>query len=231
MARTVKIDNADRKRFESKEIKRKENFRPKRKYYLIVCEGEKTEPNYFEALKNDLPKGTIERFDIQGTGTSCLKIITETIKIKNRNERINNRKYDRIWTVFDKDSFPDEQFNNAIHKGSTKNINCAWSNEAFELWYCLHFQFVNHGMSRKDYSQFIEREISNITNTDFTYRKNDRNMYKLLKNIGNQEQAIKWAKKIDHRFTDEKYAHHNPCTKIYLLICELFSENIDNQCN
>jgi len=222
MARTIKIDNAEKKRFERQETKRKVDSRAKRKYYLIVCEGEKTEPNYFEALKNDLPKGTIDRFDIEGTGTSCLKIISETIKIRNRREKIINRKYDRVWAVFDKDSFPNEQFDIAIHKSANKNISCAWSNEAFELWYCLHFQFVNHAMSRIDYSSFIGREVSKILGTDFVYRKNDPNMYKLLKKIGNQKQAIKWAEKLDEVFTDDKYALHNPCTKMYVLICELF---------
>ena len=229
MARSIKIDNADKKRFERQETKRKENTRSKRKYYLIVCEGEKTEPNYFKAMKRDLPKGTIEHVDIEGTGTSCLKIISETIKIRKRYEKVNNRKYDRVWTVFDKDSFPNDQFDNAIHKGSSKNINCAWSNEAFELWYCLHFQFVNHGMSRKDYSSFIEREVIRITGLDFVYKKNDPNMYKLLEKIGDKNKAIKWAKMLDEKFTDEKFSLQNPNTKMYKLICELFDYE-DSQC-
>lgn len=228
MANAIKIDNAER--FEKQDTKRIENSRNKRKYYLIVCEGEKTEPNYFQAMKNDLPRGTIEHVDIEGTGTSCLRIISETIKIRNRKERINSRKYDRVWAVFDKDSFPNEQFDNAIHKSSSKDINCAWSNEAFELWYCLHFQFVNHGMSRKDYSAFIGREISKLTKRDFEYKKNDPNMFKLLKTIGNQNQAIKWAKKLNGSFNDNKYSLHNPCTKMYELICELFNDENEYQC-
>jgi hypothetical protein len=50
--------------------KRRVNFRPKRKYFLIVCEGTKTEPLYFEGLKNDLPQGVLQLFeiDIKGFG-------------------------------------------------------------------------------------------------------------------------------------------------------------------
>jgi hypothetical protein len=51
MARIAKIDNAVKKRFERKESKRSVETREKRVYFLIICEGEKTEPNYFEGLK------------------------------------------------------------------------------------------------------------------------------------------------------------------------------------
>lgn len=66
MARKIKIANERRKRFGRMEQKRKIGFRNIRKYYLIVCEGEKTEPNYFEVLKSDLPRGvlTFYRVDI-----------------------------------------------------------------------------------------------------------------------------------------------------------------------
>ena len=50
------------------ETARKIDSKNKRKYYLIVCEGEKTEPNYFKSLKNALPKGVLEicEFSIDG---------------------------------------------------------------------------------------------------------------------------------------------------------------------
>ena len=51
MARKIKIPNEHLKRFARQEQKRKLNVRTKRMYYLIVCEGEATEPNYFEGLK------------------------------------------------------------------------------------------------------------------------------------------------------------------------------------
>ena len=48
MARKVKIPNHIQKRLAREENKRKRNTKSKRKYFLIVCEGEKTEPNYFK---------------------------------------------------------------------------------------------------------------------------------------------------------------------------------------
>ena len=44
MARKIKIPNHIQKRLPSEEHKRKRNTKRKRKYFLTVCEGEKTEP-------------------------------------------------------------------------------------------------------------------------------------------------------------------------------------------
>ncbi|MEC3879226.1 RloB domain-containing protein [Parapedobacter sp. 10938] len=79
MARKIKIPNEKLKRFARSEQKRKVGIRSLRRYYLIVCEGEKTEPNYFEGLKGDLPKGVLThyRIDIAGTGRNTLSLIDE----------------------------------------------------------------------------------------------------------------------------------------------------------
>ncbi len=45
MGRKIKIEPAIVKTRERQEARRKVNFKPKRKSYLIVCEDEKTEPN------------------------------------------------------------------------------------------------------------------------------------------------------------------------------------------
>jgi hypothetical protein len=73
-------------------------------------------------------------------------------------ENIYNRTIDRLWVVFDRDSFSPNDFNNAVHRCQNVKpvIGCAWSNEAFELWYLLHFHYYNNGMSRKDYQDAIE---------------------------------------------------------------------------
>ena len=71
MARVAKIDNVWKKRFEREEKKRKVDTRTKLVYFLIVCEGEKTEPNYFKELEKELPRGTVE-LKIEGTGRNTI---------------------------------------------------------------------------------------------------------------------------------------------------------------
>lgn len=219
MARVAKIDNFLKKRFERDEKKRIVSTRTKLVYFLIVCEGAKTEPNYFIALEKELPPRTVE-LKIDGTGRNTLGLINYAIKQRD----IACKKYDRVWAVFDKDDFPDKNFDNAMQKASSNNINCAWSNEAFELWFLLHFQFVNTGMNREDYKAYLEREIQRKSgNANYKYLKNDQNTYSILKINGNQDQAIEWSKQLMQRYSDQRYASHNPCTRVHELIEELLN--------
>ena len=226
MARKIKIDNAIIKRRSYDVKKRLVGFKSKRMFYLIVCEGEKTEPNYFSSLKQSLPKGVLEltQIDIDGTGKNTLSIIEEAKKLRKRYEGKYLRKIDKVWAVFDKDSFPSRNFNNAINKGehSRPKINCAWTNEAFELWYLLHFSYYNTGLSRRQYQKLLEKEITKASNKKgYKYIKNSTEMHTLLNLFGNQDFAISNAEKLEKLYNDRSFSNHNPCTKVHLLIKEL----------
>ncbi len=219
MARVAKIDNAVKKQFERKEKKRKVDVRNKLIYYLIICEGEKTEPNYFKTLEKELPRNTVE-LEIDGVGRNTIGLVNYTIKYRNN----SCRKFDRVWVVFDKDDFPDGNFDAAIIKASSKKINCAWTNEAFELWFVLHFQYMSSGLQREDYKGYLEREIRNrMGNSEYKYLKNAPDTYSILQKYGNQKQAIQWARQLKQSYTDQRYATHNPCTLVHELIEELLN--------
>ena len=226
MARKIKIDNAIIKRRLRDDKKRLVGFKSKRMFYLIVCEGEKTEPNYFASLKESLPKGVLEltQIDIDGTGKNTLSIIEEAKKLRKRYEEKYLRKIDKVWAVFDKDSFPSRNFNNAINRGehSRPKINCAWTNEAFELWYLLHFSYYNTGLSRHQYQKLIEKEIIRTSGKKgYKYTKNSTEMYALLNLFGSQDFAISNAEKLEKLYYDRSFSNHNPCTKVHSLIKEL----------
>lgn len=70
MARKIKVDNALSKKFASQEKKRSIGTKSKQVFILIVTEGTKTEPNYFEAIRAKFPRGLIDTVDIQGTARS-----------------------------------------------------------------------------------------------------------------------------------------------------------------
>lgn len=227
MARKVKIPNHIQKRLAREEHKRKRNTKDKRKYFLIVCEGEKTEPNYFESLKKDLPKGVLTscRIDIEGTGRNTLSLVEESLKMKERLENETSLSIDKIWVVFDRDSFEPDNFNEAINlcKNSSPEIGCAWTNEAFELWYLLHFHFYNTAINREMYQKLIEGNLKPIIGEDYEYQKNSTKMYDLLKENGNLELAIRFATKLETEFEGRfDFANHNPSTKVHHLVAELF---------
>ena len=207
MARKAKIDNAILKyRQKKKDLKRGKKSLPLRKYYLIVSEGEKTEPNYFESYKKLLPKHLIE-LEILGTGESTLKLLNTAIKESEK------REYDEVWIVFDKDSFPKYKFDNTIFSAKAKKIKCAYSNEAFEIWYLLHFVYYNTGISREEYKKKLSELLG------FEYKKNDPDMYEYLKS--KQKIAIENAKRLYLNYDHKSPAKENPSTTVYKLIIEL----------
>ncbi|GHT03136.1 hypothetical protein AGMMS49525_07730 [Bacteroidia bacterium] len=227
MAKVRKIDNALQKKFAYKSNKKKAN-RDIRVYFLIVCEGEKTDPNYFNSFPKQIGNIILD-VKCDGGGINTLKVVEKAIDLKDKSMKDKSvQKYDRVWAVFDKDSFKSNAFNNAILMAKSHNIGCAWSNEAFELWYLLHFHNRVTAMSRDEYKRAIEKAINDqIKNKKqlFRYAKNAPDMYATLDKYGNQEQAIKWAKSLVTNFDNEKFAEHNPCTYVFKLVEELIGKS------
>jgi len=221
MARTIKIDNALQKRFAHSKKKRKS--RELKVYFLIVCEGEKTEPNYFNSFPKKIDR-VVYNIECEGKGYNTMKVVEKAIELRDK----STQKYDRVWAVFDRDSFSAKNFNAAISKAKTSGISCAWSNEAFELWYLLHFQYRNTGMKRDEYKKAIEgavNEQKRNTKKPFEYAKNATGIYDVLHQYGNQEQAIQWAKKLMQQYDGQQYADYNPATTVYRLVEELIGKS------
>lgn len=80
---------------------------------MIDCEGEVTEPNYFEALNQNLPKGVLTAYqiDIAGTGRNTQSLVDEALRFQTVYEKNTTPKIDRLWVGFDKDSFSAQDFN------------------------------------------------------------------------------------------------------------------------
>jgi hypothetical protein len=217
MARTLKIDNALQKRFAKKSTRSKS--RELKTYFLIVCEGEKTEPNYFKSFPTKVGK-FIYYISFEGGGINTLGVVEKAIELRDNSKQ----KYDRVWAVFDRDSFSANAFNSAILKAKDNNIHCAWSNEAFELWYLLHFYNRITAMSRNEYKKAIEKAVNEKLGKKkktFKYQKNDTEMYSLLNQVGNQSNAIKWAKELANSNKGEQFAEYNPQTMVFKLVEEL----------
>ena len=174
--------------------KRKIATRDKIVRFLVVCEGERTEPNYFKELVKDR-YSEVRSEEIVGEGRSTCALVKRAADIKTQLERQRQLPFDRVWVVFDKDDFND--FNEAIQLASRKEFYPAWTNEAFELWYLLHFIYLDAAISRAHYITKLENEIRKHDRyANFNYKKNDPGIYALLQSIGNENQAKINAKKL-----------------------------------
>lgn len=175
---------------------------------LIVCEGEKTEPNYFKKF----PVSNL-KVEVDGLGSNTIDLVKYAILKKKQQE------YDSIWCVFDKDSFPDSNFNEACDLAERSGIELAYSVESFELWYLLHFEYLNTGIHRKQYIEKLNKIFTKKFNQNYT--KNSEAIYRLLSKE-NQQSAIKNAKKLAEQYNEANPpANRYPVTYVYKLVEKL----------
>ena len=174
---------------------------------LIVCEGEETEPNYFRSFEAN-PE-VFDSVDVYGTGYNTVSLIKEAVRI--RDEAIRNREpYIETWCVFDKDDFTVESFESAIKFAQQNIIKCAYSIEAFEIWYMLHYNFYDSALSRMQYKEILSKLLNK------PYSKNDAGMYSLLENM--QSRAIQNARKLFYRQCSLSLKDQNPVTTVFQLV-------------
>ena len=198
-------------------LRRQTKTRETRKNFLIVCEGEKTEVNYFKAFT--VPKKIEVR--VKGEGKNSLSLVNKAIKIIDNVNKDDS--FDQIWCVFDKDNCSKEQFNQAEGLAKQKNIKIAYSNEAFEIWFILHFQYLDIATSRSKYPKILNTQMKKygLLNKKEKYAKNREDMYEKLKPY--QTTAItNAAKLIQDRDEAKKHPFDaNPSTTVHELVQEL----------
>jgi len=200
-------DNLFRKR-KDKSLKRKSQNRGKpSKSFLIVCEGEKTEPNYFRSFK--LHSAAIK---VEGCGMNTRSLVEKALEIKKR-AKDNDEIFDEVWCVFDRDSFSLQNFNAAFDIAGRKKIKIAYTNEAFELWYLLHFHYFDTGISRDDYKKKLSKLLKE------PYKKNSTEMYQKL--LDKQFNALRNAETLLKTYKPVNPGENNPSTAVHLLVAEL----------
>lgn len=89
----------------------------------------------------------------------------------------------------------------------------AYSNEAFELWYVLHFEYLNSGITRQQYITKLNRLLGR------QYAKNDLEMYQLIFLL--QKDAIRNADRLLQEYPTPNPACDNPSTTVHLLVQQL----------
>jgi hypothetical protein len=189
-----------------------------RKYFLIVCEGEKTEPAYFEYIQNMLPRNLLTTIDIRGEGDNTVNVVRKAIALNEKRKKFGSPHYDEVWAVYDKDDFPASRYNQAVTLAARNNIKSGHSNESFELWYVLHFMNLQTALHRDDYIKILSEKILNAP-----YEKNDPNIAAFIFTRGNVKQAIKWAKVLEKNCADASQTPAGSCphTRVYALVDEL----------
>lgn len=195
---------------QEKGYSRRSGFRKTKQSFLIVCEGVNTEPNYFNAFR--LTSASVKAV---GKGLNTIKLVQEAIIIK-EDERRKGHTYNQYWVVFDKDDFSNHDFNKAILLAESMGFNVAYSNQAFEYWFLLHFNLYRGYIHRNDYEQILSQQMKmEYSKKEFFTTK----IYAML--LPYQADAIARAKKILREFGTTRPSQAVSSTTVFKLVEEL----------
>jgi hypothetical protein len=180
-----------------------------RRRVLIVCEDSKSSCLYFGAFGIDRERAEVMTV---GTGKNTDSLMEEAIDRKKSAEK-RHEPYNQVWSVFDRDSFPLANYSRAFELASANGIKVAWANEAFELWYLIHYNYHVSGISRDDYGQ----KLAACGIAD--YSKADAGTYSKV--LAHQETAIRNAKKLEKHWREmgKRFPEReNPSTGVHKLV-------------
>lgn len=144
---------------------RRRPTRDLREIILIVCEGAKTEPLYFNKLKSAfrLPSLNVHCEILGGSPGHSPKKIVE-VAIQKKAKRCQNEiPYDQVYCVMDIE-IPPRGLDDLIRLSDENEIRLIFSNPCFEYWYLLHFTKSNRSFNTN--RQLIAELKSHIPNYD-----------------------------------------------------------------
>ncbi len=197
---------------------------PKPDSFLIITEGEKTEPAYFSGLADYINKKYDGRsidvhkpvIDSQGEGKSTVNLVWEAKKIEARSRIL----YSQTWVLFDKDDF--EDFDEAVEKCKELGLRSGWSNPSFEYWLYLHFEYSEAALHRDEWCDKLDKVFKARKINKSGYDKTDRDLFIHAAANGGLRNAIRNAERIDRNYHDSRLPSKcDPCTKVYFLLREL----------
>ena len=188
----------------------------KKKRFLIVCEGQ-TEELYFKSF----PVVTADIKPVhQGSSKSDLVACTHAYA--------EGEDYDEIWCVFDMDFKPGhnkqyEDYNNAINAAQDAGYKCAYSNDAFELWFILHYKYLDQALERSSYFKMLSDYWNMSYERQGKIKAFAGKIYARLLNDENasQEKAIINARKLYDYQKEKVYHQQNPVTTVFFLVEEI----------
>ena len=228
-----------KKELEKKDFKRRVNDRKTVPDIIIACEDSVSSPTYFRLIVANLIEQKIITQDsfviAKHEHTNPTGVLVDLKKYEDENGK-TYKDFDHKWIVIDRDmervnsgGHSKEDFNNALKNAKSKksnfNIEVAYANDSFELWYLLHFEYRNSAISRdeilkqvikrlkaKEPHKFAQLNQQNIKQANYT-----KMIFDTLMPL--QDVAIQNAKKLLESYGSiHKPESDNPSTRVHLLV-------------
>ncbi|MDO4330541.1 MAG: RloB family protein [Lachnospiraceae bacterium] len=189
-------------------------------YHLIVTEGTDTEPAYFGSMKDVINRAYPDRIqlNVHGAGDNTLSLFQKAKQLASASAN----GYKHVWVVYDTDDFPAEHINKTAQlcdEESTEETtyHAIWSNQCIELWFLLHFSFMQSDLHRSSYWPKLTEILT--AQSLGKYEKNRVDMYQIL--FPYIETAIANAEKLEKINEGKLPSAAAPGTKLHVLVEKL----------
>lgn len=194
-------------------IVQKETVRELYDRVLIVCEGTKSEPNYFDDMV-DRSRLSTANIVIDGFGFDPRRLVATAKRLEKEDRQLGDS-YDVVYCVFDRDQHA--HFWTASRAAQSANFKLARSWPCFEYWLVLHYRYHRRSYApsgNRSASQNCEIHLKRLLSG---YKKGMAGLYRYLE--GRLETAKSNAKRaLSHA---ETTGVHDPSTEVHLLVAYL----------
>ena len=198
----------------SRDLRRRIGTRSSYDRVLIVCEGKKTECNYFDEIRQKarIPSAHIHVISSE-LGTDPRSVVKSAEAVFNG----MGKGFERVYAVFDRDDHP--EYANAIHMACAKNkklrndekqpvgFEAIVSVPCFEFWLLLHFSDIRSSVHRDTVFKRLRLHISD-------YEKGMSNLFSLTE--ANLNIATNRAKLLKQ--TNQRIPGKDPYTDVHELV-------------
>lgn len=185
--------------------------------FLILCEGQ-TEADYFLAFSND--RVAVTAHDLGCAGRSLVDCALQYR---------DNGTFDEVWCVYDLDYNASEggdqyqRFQEALDYAAANDISVAYSIDAFELWFRLHYEAVTSSIHRQQLYADLSRRWDMNYAADGKRRAFTRSIKEQLDNDAAADiiLAIERAERLYEARKDLPLRDQNPITTVHRLVGNL----------
>ena len=213
-------DNSPKER-QKKQLERKLSRRAGYDRILIVSEGSKTEPLYFNEIRTTHRLHTTNvKVRPSELGTAPIQVVRyakELFEKGDPHKNIQKRAFEQVYAVFDRDdhdSYFDalqlaESLDGRLRNDTRRSISfkAIASVPNFELWLLLHFEDIQAPLDRDEVLRRLKQHIH-------SYEKGANNIFSITKK--HLDTAIQRAERLAIRFN--AYSDPEPYTDIVDLV-------------
>ena len=131
------------------------------KKIVIGCEGEKTEPIYFNAIRSSI-RIPSARIRVLCDGSAPMSVVQNVVSVIADVSEFNPADGDEAWAVFDGDEHIHQDksgWDRALALAIKHGIKVAISNPCFELWFLLHFQDQTGNLDRAEARKKLKAHV------------------------------------------------------------------------